>query len=139
LQFFKPYVNKCWTGHYVNSEDSAYTHSIKWDYILDSKSVIETKTVPELNFKMETLYYFDWESNQISFISLMNKEMNSSGIVWVDGSKIIMEGKNYFQGGSAPFKKSYEISQDGNLIDTFFRKKGDLWVTGHLIKYSSEK
>lgn len=135
LQFFEPYCDKSWTGNYINSEDSAYVHLIRWEYFLDSKFVKETKTVPELGFKMETMYYFDWGENQLSFLSLLNKEMNSKGKVWIEGSKIILEGINYFNGGSGEFKKSFEITEDSKVKDEFFRKNGDSWVKGHLIEY----
>jgi len=73
LQIFEQFIDKDWTVHYIDSEDSALTHKIYWEYILNSKGVKETKVVPEVGFKMETFYYFDWEKNQTSFFHLSTK------------------------------------------------------------------
>lgn len=135
LQIFESLTGKNWKGHYVDSEDSIYTHYIKWEYILDNKTVRETKTVSELNFEMVTYYYFDWEKDQISYLSLLNKDMMSTGTVHIKSSKIVLTGSTYFDGGAYNFKKTFELDDNGNLIDKFFRKKGDTWVKGHIIKF----
>ena len=135
LQIFNQFIGKNWTGHYIDSEDSLYVHKIKWENILNSKGVKETKNVAELGFEMETYFYFDWDKNQISFLSLVNKEMNSTGKVLVDNSTIILEGKTFFNNGSNIFKKTYRINEDGKMIDSFYRKKGNIWIKGHLIEY----
>lgn len=135
LQIFEQFMDKNWTGHYMNSEDSGLVHSISWEYILNEKGVKETKSVPEVGFKMETYYYFDWEKNQVSFISLINKDMNSKGKVIIEGSRIILEGENFFDGGSNTFRKIFEIQENGKIVDSFFRRKGDAWIMGHRIEY----
>ena len=84
---------------------------------------------------METIFYYDWEKNQLSFLSLINKEMNSAGKVLYEDSKLVLEGKNFFNGGSGEFIKTYRINEDGKLIDNFYRKRGDDWIQGHLIEY----
>lgn len=135
MQVFEQYMNKCWEGHYVGSEDSVYIHEIKWEFLLDSMAVMESKEVGELGFKMKTFYYVDLEKGQLSFNSIINKEMNSKGEVYLNGSKIIQEGKNYFKGGSSDFRKTFELNEKGELIDEFFQRKGNSFVRRHLIKY----
>lgn len=135
LQIFERYVNKSWEGHYMNSEDSIYLHQIKWDYVLDSMAVKETKIVAELNFEMETYYFMDWEFNLISFITLMNKEMTSSGVMMIEKTTLVLEGISVFKNGSAKFKKTYEINSDGKLVDQFYIWNGNAWEKGHMIEY----
>ncbi len=135
LEIFNQFTGKSWEGHYVDSEDSLLIHELKWEFILNSKGAKETKSVPEVGFEMETYFYYDWEKNQISFLSLINKEMNSNGKVVAEGPKIILEGKTFYSGGSSEFKKTFEVNEDGKLIDEFYRKKGDGWIRGHLIEY----
>lgn len=134
---FKQLVNKEWEGHYVNSEDSVYTHQLRFEYTLAKKVVKEMKDVPELDFHMETYYYFDWKNDNISFLTLLNKDMVSSGKVVMGGQKIMQIGTNYYDGGSQEFKKTYEINDEEELIDLFYRKKGDMWIRGHVIRYQN--
>lgn len=103
FQIFEPLTGKAWQGHYVGSEDSIYLHQIRWEYQLDSMVVVETKEVPELNFKMITHYYFDPEKKTMRFLSLLNKNMFSQGLVEISNGKIILEGKNHFEGGQNKF------------------------------------
>ena len=61
--------------------------------------------------------------------------MNSTGKVLVEDSTIILEGKTFFNNGSSVFKKTYKINEEGKMIDSFYRKKDDTWIKGHLIEY----
>ncbi len=135
LETFHKLVDKEWVGHYVDSEDSHYVHKVKFEYILNGQAVKETKIVDELQFEMETYYYYDWDKEQISFLSLLNKEMHSIGKVVIDGSIFTLEGTNFFSSGRTEFKKKYEITKLGKFYDHFYRKKEDSWIRGHLIEY----
>ncbi len=138
FKMFNNMVGSTWEGHYVDSEDSALTHYISWEYCLDSSYVKQIKEVPDVGFKMETYYYWDYENNQISSLSLLNKEMISVGVVKELNEKIVIFSKTYFPNGKNESKTVFEIDDNGILNDYFFRKKSDRWIRGHLIKYSVE-
>jgi hypothetical protein len=135
LKLFHKIVDKDWVGHYVESEDSHYVHKLNFEFILDGNAIVETKKVDELGFEMITYYFYDWEINEISFLSLLNKEMNSSGRITVNNSTFTLEGNNYFQSGSSQFKRKYEVTKHGIFYDFFYIKKGNSWVQSHLIEY----
>lgn len=135
LQMFKDYTGSKWIGHYQNSEDSSLTHIVQWKYGIDEHIVKMIKSVPELGFKMETNYYYDYEKNQISFISFTNKSINSKGKAEVSDKKIMLTGKTYFNGGFSNFEMNYEIDDTGKLIDKFYRIKNNNRIQGHLIEY----
>ena len=135
LKIFDSFVNHKWTGHYVNSEDSALVHYISWEYDLDSNYVKQIKDVPEVSFKMETYYYWDYEKKQISSITFINKAMLSKGYVEIVDNKIVRYYKTFFTKGYSESKQTFEISDSHKLIDHFYRKKIDGWVQGHLIEY----
>lgn len=135
LAIFNDLIDKEWIGHYHNSEDSNLVHILIWHYDLDKKIVKAIKTVPELKFKMETTFYYDFENNKISFISFVNKDMLGKGVAILEQGKILLTGKTFFNSGHSDFKTTYEINKNGELIDHFYRKKNDTWSLGHLIKY----
>ncbi len=135
LTVFDDFVENKWTGHFQNSEDSLLVHTIEWEYDLDNNIVIETKSVPEVNFYCETYYFWDYETNQISYISLMNKKMISRGKAIFENGKLMLSGKTFFSEGVQENKKTYEISEERKLKDYFYRKSKSKWIEGHFIIY----
>jgi len=135
LTFFDDFVGNNWTGHFQNSEDSLIVHTIEWEYGLDNNVVIETKSVPEVNFNCKTNYFWDYETNQISYTSLMNKKMISRGKAIFKNGKLTLSGKTFFSEGVQENKKVYEINKNGELEDHFYRLSKGKWSLGHLIIY----
>ena len=138
LSIFKDFIGKKWIGHYQNSDDSLLVHTIKWEYDLNRNVVKEIKVVPEVNFYCETYYYWDHEADQISYLSLMNKEMINKGTLIMNNGKLELSGKTFFHNGFQENKKTYEITEDGKLKDFFFRKSKGKWKLGHFIQYTSK-
>jgi len=139
LSIFNDFVGTKWIGHYQNSEDSNLVHIIKWKYDFDKQVVKEIKSVPEVDFYNETFYYLDYATNQIAYVSFMNRAMISKGTVTKNDGKLELKGKLFFNNGFQENKKTYEITKDEKLKDYFFRKSKDKWVQGHFIKYSLKK
>ena len=136
LTIFDDFIDKVWIGHYQDSEDSLIIHTIKWNYDLNKQVIKEIKVVPEVSFYCETYYFWDYETDQISYLSLMNKKMISRGTVIKQNGKLELSGKTFFQNGFQENKKTYEITEDGKLKDYFYRKSKGKWVQGHFIQYS---
>ncbi|MBU8923313.1 MAG: hypothetical protein KOO63_15970 [Bacteroidales bacterium] len=133
MEFMRPFIGKTWLGHYSNPEDAHYRHIVKWESILDGQSVRLTKSVDELSFAMETIYYWDAGKQQVAFLSLTNRGQLSRGAVKIEGDLVIMEGESIVQEGNRPFKTSYFLRPDGTLEDRFHVKSGDKWNQRHLI------
>ncbi len=138
LTIFDDFIGKEWTGHFQNSEDSLLVHKIEWEYDLNKQVVKETKVVPEVSFQSETYYYWDYETDQIAYLSLVNKKMISKGTVITENGKLELSGKTFFRNGFQENKKTFEIAEDGNLKDYFFRKTKGNWLQGHFILYTAE-
>jgi hypothetical protein len=136
LSLFKDMVGKQWKGHYVNSSDSVIAHFIRWEYALDSKYVKQTKEVPELNFKMETFFFWDFELKQVSSLTLINRDMIARGQVKTEENKIALQSKTFKRSGTSESKQTFEINSSGQLEDYYFRKESDKWVEGHFILYN---
>ena len=135
LSIFKPFANIQWVGHYVNSSDSTLNHYIKWEFSLDSSYVIQTKEVPELSFKMETYFYWDYELNQISTLSLLNRDMISKGRIELNNKKLEIYCRTFYPGGNRDSKQTWQINENGEVKDYFYKHESNEWIQGHLIIY----
>ena len=100
--------------------------------------VKEIKIVPELGFRMETQYFWDYELKRIRYLSLVNKAMISKGTVLVSENKIEKTGMTFFEGGNEQNRTTYEINENGALIDLFIRKSNQSWIQGHRIVYRAQ-
>lgn len=137
LKHFMKFTENNWHGHYVNSEDSSLNHFVKWTYNLDSNYVKQIKNVPEVNFKMETYYYYDYETASIEFISFLNKNMISKGSVKFNNDTLIKYENTFFENGKSE-SKSFFIMNGNTLHDYFYRKSKGKWAPGHYIIYRKE-
>ena len=132
---FDDFVNKEWTGHYMNSEDSNIVHQIKWEKTLDTKVIKEIKIAPEVSFEMHTYFYWNHGKKQIEFLSLDNKGNRGEGVVSTEKEILVYRGKFYYKNGENTFKKTFEIDSEGKLEDLFYIKRENSWIQRHHIEY----
>ena len=137
LAIFDDFVNKGWTGHYMNSEDSNIVHQIKWERMLGSTVIKEIKCAPDVDFEMLTYFYWDNANNQIEFLSLDNKGNSGKGVVSVENNLLIYQGRYIYKNGESVFKKTFEINCKGILVDHFYLQRGGKWVQRHHIEYET--
>lgn len=137
VNYFKPLDGIELKGHYQNSPDSTIEHFIKWEILLDGNMIRQLKTVPELDFKMEILLFFDQKNMNYAFHQLTNRGSYGSGTFRMDGRKLLIEGDMFTEGASyRRYKQSYEIFADGSLVDIFQRWEDGEWIIGHEILYA---
>ena len=136
LNIFEPYMGVIWEGHYVDSEDSALTHFIYWEYSLDSSRVFQIKTVPELDFKMVTTYYMDERWKELASLTLLDQNTYAVGYALKETNHIETYSKNYHAEGFHETISHFEL-WEGKLIDRFYRKTEENWYLGHTIFYKA--
>ncbi len=136
LGFLSDLTGRVWLGHYSNPEDAHYNHVVRWSAALDGKAVRVEKKVSELNFEMETIFFWDPEIEKISFVSLTNRGQVSRGTAAKEDGTLVLLGASKAEGDSRDFKMSYCLMPDGTLEDRFFIKKGEEWQQRHLIRYN---
>ncbi len=134
LDIFEPYMGVIWEGHYKESEDSALTHFIYWEYSLDSSRVFQIKTVPELDFKMVTTYYMDDRWDELASLTLLDQNTYAVGYAHKEMNYIETYSKNYHAEGFHETISRFEL-WEGKMIDRFYRKNGENWYMGHRIFY----
>lgn len=139
LHIFDPFEGKVWLGHYSDSETSHFNHVMRCSPMLDEKAVRVVKKVPELDFIMETLCFWDPGAETIAYVSLTNRGQLSKGTVSVDEGKVVFLGVSVEKSGNRDYKMTLEVLEDGTLEDRFFLKRDGQWHQGHLIQYKETK
>ncbi|UCG52809.1 MAG: hypothetical protein JSW58_04450 [Candidatus Latescibacterota bacterium] len=139
LRMLKRLTGATWVGHFVNSSDSELTHVIRWEPILNGNAIRSTKDVAALDFKMETLYFWDWENETISFLRLTSRGIFSRGTVVLEDDRITLLGTGVTSKGVSEFKQTFEIRSEGTLQDCFYRRDNGQWLQGHLIEYTRQE
>lgn len=124
-----------WTGHYQNSEDSSVVHVLQWEVEYNGRIARALKSVPELDFYMETNIFYDFEKDCIASLTLLNRSMISKGVIEEKGDTLKILGNTYFKGGSNAFRIEYSLNDKGQLEDRFYRKVKGEWTQGHFILY----
>ena len=136
LAFLKPITGKVWLGHYADSETEHFNHLMKWAPILEGKAIRAEKMVPELDFFMETLFFWDPSAKEVRYMSLTNRGQLSEGAVSQEDGAIVLLGKSHEASGNREYKMTMKILKNGSLEDRFFLKRDGQWHQGHLITYS---
>jgi hypothetical protein len=139
LLMLQPLTGFTWGGHFVESSDSGLVHVVRWEPILNGNVIRSTKEVTALNFRMETLYYWDWEKETISFLQLTSRGIFSRGTVALAENRITLLGRGIRPDGISEFKQTFEIRPDGTLQDCFYRRDDGEWVQGHQIVYTRQE
>jgi hypothetical protein len=138
LQMLRPLTGVTWVGHFTESSDSGLVHIVRWESVLNGAVVRSTKEVTALNFRMETLYFWDWEKETISFLQLTSRGIFSRGTVEFAEDKATLSGRITRPNGVSEFKQTFKIQPDGTLHDYFYRKEDGQWVRGHFIVYDRQ-
>lgn len=139
IDIFQKFSGKVWLGHYVDSETSHVNHVLRCSPILEGKAVRIVKKVPELNFMMETLCFWNPGEKTIDYVSLTNRGQLSKGRVSIDEGRVVFVGVSVEAGGNRDYKITMEARGDGSLEDRFFLKRDGQWHQGHLIQYNQTK
>ncbi len=135
----RPLIGVTWVGHFQESSDSGLVHVVRWETTLDGNVIRSTKEVPALNFRMETLYFWDWEKETISFLQLTSRGTFSEGTVTLTEERITLIGRGIRPSGISEFKQTFEIRPNGTLEDRYYRRDDDEWASGHRIVYARQE
>ena len=134
LSIFESYMGQIWEGHYSDSADSSLVHMIYWEYALDSSRVYQVKTVPELDFRMVTTYYWDERKEEVASLALIDDNTFAAGYAQAEKEHIECYSHNFHPEGSHE-TISHFLIYGGSLIDRFYRKNEGDWFMEHLVIY----
>ncbi len=135
LEILEPLVNKNWVG-YLKALDSDKMIELprRWDVIWDGKAVKFSSYVQELSNFSEGYLYWDPEKKEIATFRINNKGTITKGHVKKEDGKILMYGYIMFSDRTLEFRNTFEITDDGRLIDRWFRFEDGEWKAGHIVE-----
>jgi hypothetical protein len=139
LLLLEPFARYTWVGHFVESPDSGLVHVVRWEPVLNGAVIKSTKEVTTLNFRMETLCFWDWEKGEISFLQLTSRGIFSRGTVAIAEDKMTLTGRSIRPDGAVEFKQTFEIRPDGTVHDYFYQRDDGEWKLGHRIVYTRQE
>ena len=73
----------------------------------------------------------DFAKQQIGMFSISNRKNFTHGYVKEDNGKILMYGSITFPEKKLELKNTLEFTEDGKLLDKYFRFEDGEWKAGH--------
>ena len=135
LEILKPLVNKAWVG-YLKALDSDKMIELprRWDVIWDGKAVKYSSYVAELNNFSEGYLYWDPQKKEVAVFRINSRGIITRGHVKKENGKILMYGHATFPDRILEFRNTFEITEEGTLIDRWFRFEDGEWKAGHVVE-----
>ncbi len=130
-----PLVGTCWTGRFVSTPAPPFDHEIEWSATLGGHVVKWVKWVEELDFTMETSFYWDAEAETIAFTQLASNGNHSRGTATSEDGRMTLMGLSIRPSGFVEFRQTFEIMPDGTLEDRYYSRGADGWIPEHVIVY----
>ena len=131
-------VGSSWTGRFLSTPAPPFDHEIEWSAALGGHVVKWLKWVDELEFAMETAFYWDAAVETIAFTQLASNGIHSRGTVEAEGGKIALVGFSIRPSGAVEFRQTFEIMPDGTLEDRYYSRGSDGWIPEHVIVYEQD-
>jgi len=128
-------VGTSWIGRFVSTPAPPFDHAIEWSATLNGHVVKWMKWVDELDFTMETSFYWDAEADAIAFTQLASNGNHSRGTATSEDGKLILTGTSIRPSGLAEFRQTFEIMLDGTLEDRYYSRGSNAWIPEHVIVY----
>ena len=106
----------------------------RWDVIWEGKVVKYVSNVKELNNFSEGYFYWDPEKKEIALFIINSRSIITQGHVQKEDGKILMYGHVKFPDRTLEFRNTFEMTDDGKLIDRWFRFEDGEWKAGHVVE-----
>jgi len=136
LELLRPLLGPPRVGSYIDSAPGELEMTVQWEPVHDGNAVRFTKTVPEADFSMETLYYWSQLEDRIGFLTISNRGSIARGDVRRDeDGSIVLSGLEASVDHETEFRTTFTVLPDGTVRDVFERFEERRFVRGHVIEY----
>ena len=128
-------VGTSWIGRFVSTPAPPFDHEIEWSAALGGHVVKWLKWVDELEFAMETVFYWDAAVETIAFTQLASNGNHSTGTATFEDGRLTLTGLSMRPSELVEFRQTFEMMPDGTLEDRYYSRGSNGWIPEHVIVY----
>ena len=138
LKLLKPLTRNNWVGKMPRFGEGA-TREVVWKVLWNGKAVQQTTNVKFLNSVTEAYFYWDFHKQEIGVFSITSNGNFFQAHVSGDGGKILIYGDITFPDKKLKFRNTFELTEEGKLLDKWFTLQDGQWKPGHTFELSATK
>ena len=131
LKLLEPFTHNRWEATFELPGMGTVTMHYEWEIILNGKAIRSKTDSERIDFHSESFFYWDSDAQKIGLFSISNRNNFIHGFVEEDNGKIVMYGHVTFPDNKLKFKNIFEFTEDGKLLDKWFRFEDGQWQAGH--------
>lgn len=125
-------TNRQWVSEDVHPDGKTVLHhSREWKSGHQGRIIYITQKCEELGSLTEGYFYFNPESRRLELFTLTNNGNITTGTVTFEGNILKVCGTLILKDRKLEYMNTYEITQEGSLIDSYFRMENGEWKAGH--------
>ena len=138
LLLLGPLTNKTWQAEMPRLGEGVM-RECRWDVIWEGKAVKQIIEIKKINFVTEAYFFWDSDKQEIGMFSISSNGNFLQGHVQEENGKILMYGFATFPNEKIGFRNSFELTEDGELLDQWYRFQDGEWKTGHSFLLTEKK
>lgn len=138
LKLLAPITNKNWEGKMPRFGEGA-KREVVWKVIWNGKAIKQTTKVKILHSITEAYFYWDSDKQEIGVFSITSNGNFFYGHVIEDDGRILIYGYITFPDTKLEFRNTFELTEDGKLLDKWFTFQDGEWKPGHVFELYETK
>jgi hypothetical protein len=132
LNIMSPFLDKVWEGKMQGlGNDGIIMSESTWTVAMDGKTIKYSSKTPKLNLQSEGYYYWDNAKKEVGFFNINSRGIYLKGHIKKEEDRILKYGIISFKNKELEFKNYYSFTEDGKMLDEWFRKEDGEWKGGH--------
>jgi hypothetical protein len=134
LALLRPFLGE-WVGEFQNGEERPPVLR-SWKPALGGQAVREIRTVPDVDFEAEGLFFFQRAAGTVAHLGITDNGYVTQGFITADGDEIIQTGEQTGPDGTVgQIRVSFRFQEDGTLLNRLFNRVDGDWEPSHVILY----
>ncbi len=135
LEILSPFLGD-WIGEFQNAGERPQVRR-SWTPILDGQAIRERRTIPELDFEAESIFYYDHTTDAVLYLGLTNNGYVGRGRIGFEDGAFVQTGDQIQPDGTTSAIRVHFLFEDGpKITNRLFSLVDGEWHPGHTIVYT---
>lgn len=135
LKLLEPLTNKIWQSEMEGlSGEGIIVIQREWKPIWGGKAIAYNYKAEKLNVYTEGYLFWDPDKQEIGLFTINNKGRFMQGHVKEEDGKLLFYGYITFPDKKLEFRNIFEFTEDGNILDYWYRFTDGEWKAGHAVE-----